>query len=73
MTELFDASQFAPRLTDVCIEELHATHTPLIPQSDTHPELIQTPSTKITVAEAIVKMLEQMGVKHAFGVSGGAI
>ncbi|MGD1909771.1 MAG: thiamine pyrophosphate-dependent enzyme [Rivularia sp. (in: cyanobacteria)] len=73
MTELFDASQFAARLTDVCFEELHATHTPLIPQSDTHPELIETPSKKIIVAEAIVKMLEQMGVKHAFGVSGGAI
>lgn len=73
MTELFDASQFAARLTDVCVEELHPTHTPLIPQSDTHPELIQTPSTQISVSEAIVKMLEQMGVEHAFGVSGGAI
>ncbi|WP_208344994.1 thiamine pyrophosphate-dependent enzyme [Aetokthonos hydrillicola] len=35
-----------------------------------------TPSQKITaasVAEAVVKMLEDLGVEYAFGVSGGAI
>jgi acetolactate synthase-1/2/3 large subunit len=31
------------------------------------------PSPSITVAEAIVKMLENLGVKYAFGVSGGAM
>jgi Thiamine pyrophosphate-requiring enzymes [acetolactate synthase, pyruvate dehydrogenase (cytochrome), glyoxylate carboligase, phosphonopyruvate decarboxylase] len=31
------------------------------------------PSPSISVAEAIVKMLENLGVKYAFGVSGGAM
>lgn len=33
----------------------------------------QSESTQLTVAEAVVKMLEDLGVCHAFGVSGGAI
>ncbi len=31
------------------------------------------PSTHFLVAEALVKILEDMGVQYAFGVSGGAI
>jgi acetolactate synthase I/II/III large subunit len=31
------------------------------------------PSVPLSVAEAVVKMLEEMGVQYAFGVSGGAI
>jgi acetolactate synthase-1/2/3 large subunit len=33
----------------------------------------QSESTGLTVADAVVKMLEDLGVRHAFGVSGGAI
>ncbi|NET52460.1 MAG: thiamine pyrophosphate-binding protein [Merismopedia sp. SIO2A8] len=35
--------------------------------------LSSQPSAPLSVAEAVVKMLTQMGVKYAFGVSGGAI
>jgi acetolactate synthase-1/2/3 large subunit len=33
----------------------------------------QSESIQLTVSEAVVKMLEDLGVRHAFGVSGGAI
>ena len=36
-------------------------------------KLSQSESTQLTVAEAVVKMLEDLGVRRAFGVSGGAI
>ncbi|AFY57216.1 thiamine pyrophosphate-dependent enzyme, possible carboligase or decarboxylase [Rivularia sp. PCC 7116] len=31
------------------------------------------PRMSVSVAETVVKMLEKLGIKHAFGVSGGAI
>lgn len=37
------------------------------------PPLSSNQSTQVTVAEAVVKMLENMGVNYAFGISGGAI
>jgi acetolactate synthase I/II/III large subunit len=33
----------------------------------------QSESTHLTVADTVVKMLKDLGVRHAFGVSGGAI
>lgn len=38
-----------------------------------HEKSSQSESTGLTVADAVVKMLEDLGVRHAFGVSGGAI
>ncbi len=34
---------------------------------------IESESTQLTVGEAVVKILEDMGVRYAFGVSGGGI
>ncbi|MEM7594030.1 MAG: thiamine pyrophosphate-binding protein, partial [Cyanobacteria bacterium P01_A01_bin.83] len=42
-----------------------ARPTPTSPQTE--------PQRPLNVSQAVVKMLEDMGVKHAFGVSGGAI
>lgn len=42
-------------------------------QSNITPQLSNDQSTSISVAEAVVKMLESLGVSCAFGVSGGAI
>jgi acetolactate synthase-1/2/3 large subunit len=36
-------------------------------------KLNQSESIDLTVSEAVVRMLEDLGVRHAFGVSGGAI
>lgn len=42
-------------------------------QSDNLPLPCTQQSAQISVADAVVKMLEDMGVQYAFGVSGGAI
>lgn len=42
-------------------------------QSDNLPLPCSQQSAQISVADAVVKMLEDMGVQYAFGVSGGAI
>lgn len=42
-------------------------------QSDFMPLKCSQPAAPLSVASAVVKMLEEMGVKYAFGVSGGAI
>jgi acetolactate synthase-1/2/3 large subunit len=43
-------------------------------QSDLPKQLFHSkPSVTFSVAEAVVKILEDMGVQYAFGVSGGAI
>lgn len=39
----------------------------------TNSKLTQLTSTELTVGETVVKMLEDMGVESAFGVSGGGI
>ncbi len=54
-------------------EDLHPTPTPLSPQFDTQADFNNSPPATPSVASAMVNLLEQMGVKHAFGVSGGAI
>ena len=54
-------------------EDLHPTPTPVSPQSDTPSDFNNSPTTTLSVASAMVKLLEQTGIKHAFGVSGGAI
>ncbi|MBN4003736.1 ScyA-related TPP-binding enzyme [Nostoc sp. LPT] len=38
-----------------------------------HEQSSQSEPTQLTVADTVVKMLEDLGVRHAFGVSGGAI
>ena len=38
-----------------------------------HEQSSQSELTLLTVADTVVKMLEDLGVRHAFGVSGGAI
>ena len=38
-----------------------------------HEQSSQSEPTLLTVADTVVKMLEDLGVRHAFGVSGGAI
>jgi acetolactate synthase-1/2/3 large subunit len=43
------------------------------PSLDISPCLNSQQSTPVSVASAIAKMLEDMGVQYAFGVSGGAI
>ncbi|NET06045.1 MAG: thiamine pyrophosphate-binding protein [Merismopedia sp. SIO2A8] len=55
-----------------------ATHFPLAIEkantwSDVLPGLSKPQVAPLSVSEALVKTLEQMGVKYAFGVSGGAI
>jgi len=42
-------------------------------QSDIMPRLSSQQSAPVSVASAVVQMLEEMGVKYAFGVLGGAI
>ena len=42
-------------------------------QMDIMPRLSSEQSAPVSVASAVVKMLEDMGVQYAFGVSGGAI
>jgi len=42
-------------------------------RSDIMPRLSNQRSASVSVAEAVVKMLEDMGVSCAFGISGGAI
>ncbi len=46
-------------------------------QSNTHSDIMPNPSSQqfapLTVAEVVVKMLEDLGVSCAFGVSGGGI
>lgn len=42
-------------------------------KAEVMPLLSNQPSVSVAVAEAVVKMLEEMGVSYAFGVSGGAI
>ncbi|NER32359.1 MAG: thiamine pyrophosphate-binding protein [Symploca sp. SIO1C4] len=58
--------------------KLPATHFPLAIEkantwSDVLPGLSKPQVAPLSVSEALVKTLEQMGVKYAFGVSGGAI
>lgn len=52
------------RLTDTKLNSYHPTY-------QKNPDI--QPSLSISVSEAIVKMLEDIGVKYAFGVSGGAM
>jgi acetolactate synthase-1/2/3 large subunit len=53
---------------------LHSSGTNIQPNSQSILSSDSTqPSTSLTVAEAVVKMLEDLGVNYAFGVSGGAI
>ncbi|MBW4594120.1 MAG: ScyA-related TPP-binding enzyme [Brasilonema angustatum HA4187-MV1] len=51
------------------------TNVEFAPLSDTKfiPNFNNQQSGSLTVAEMVVKMLEDMGVTHAFGVSGGGI
>lgn len=42
-------------------------------RSDIMPRLSSQQSAPISIASAVVKMLQDMGVQYAFGVSGGAI
>ncbi|GAB1542214.1 acetolactate synthase large subunit [Scytonema sp. NUACC21] len=79
--------QFNPiQLVHVDKKSKHSTFLPSEPSSIASPAHIQPdpqldiepPKTKqqvapVSVAEAVVKMLEDMGVQYAFGVSGGAI
>ena len=74
MTGLFNSSKSTARLSDNSIEEdLHLNPSDFNSEFDIPSNLSTSPTPSISVAEAVVKMLEQMGVKHAFGVSGGAI
>ena len=52
------------RLTDTKLNSYH-------PIDQKNPDI--QPSRSISVSEAIVKVLEDIGVKYAFGVSGGAM
>ncbi|MEA5472067.1 thiamine pyrophosphate-dependent enzyme [Spirulina sp. 06S082] len=50
--------------------------TPNSPFLQKHPEIqlpLQSTPTSVSVAEAVVTMLRELGVEYAFGVSGGAI
>jgi acetolactate synthase I/II/III large subunit len=49
------------------------TNTQKTPQTQVLPVEEEWQPASVSVAEAVVKMLEEMGVQYAFGVSGGAI
>ncbi|MFN6460873.1 MAG: ScyA-related TPP-binding enzyme [Nostoc sp. DedVER02] len=52
-------------------QDTQATNTEQL--NSTEQEFHSQPSRPSSVAEAVVKMLKEMGVEYAFGVSGGAI
>lgn len=49
------------------------THVQLKPQPDNLPPLANQQLAPLTVSEAMIKMLENMGVRYAFGILGGGI
>ncbi|MEO1430216.1 MAG: thiamine pyrophosphate-binding protein [Cyanobacteria bacterium J06632_19] len=57
MTGIFNSSNYSQRLDNAWADET----------------MNNWPKPSVSVAEAVVKMLEKLGVKHSFGVSGGAI
>ena len=62
-----------PTNQHICVERSvgSSIFSPPAPTSDD--KASQSASTQITVAQAVVKILEDLGVRRAFGVSGGAI
>jgi len=68
MTGLFNSSQNSAHLGNTSPhKELQTNSTSVNTEFDT------SSAIPVSISEAVVKMLEQMGVKHAFGVSGGGI
>lgn len=68
------SSKSSARLREISLDkELHQNHAVLNPTSDLVDDLDDLSNIPESIADVVVNMLEEMGVKHAFGVSGGAI
>jgi acetolactate synthase I/II/III large subunit len=72
ITKIANTSGNLPRNTDAISVE-HASGSSIFSTPTANGKPSQSELTQLTVAQALVKMLEDLGVRHAFGVSGGAI
>lgn len=75
----FEPDSYAESATAALTYDYHSVDdledkTDLEPDSGSNmPVLSNQSSASLTVAEAVVKMLEELGVSYAFGVAGGAM